>query len=226
MSTIKRVKELVLMLALLVLGGLIAWFIISLSWGKMGGEQTSTGVNLLAATDLTGPLKSINDSQLVMDSKEQGTVTVGLNANTQYQIRNPHTYMYDLIDKQFLTSGQNVFVELDKTQSAMVATAVKTDYPTSLGGKVVAVEGNQITLQDYLGTNYTINTTDTTEIFIRGQSDALKVSDILVDKNIVVSAGRAYEVGQPVEAGYIEILDESAYQTSTNNASSEGTVTQ
>ncbi|HPN67167.1 MAG TPA: hypothetical protein PLZ62_00745 [bacterium] len=207
---LNRVGRMLLLVFGLVLGMLLILFIVQLSFNvkKSGSDQIAgTGTNLLAETDLTGTVKMINDSEMIVGGADRSDQTIKITGDTRYEMRNPRTFLYEQTEQKNINKGKLVYVELDTT-SQDTAKTIKTDYLTNLGGRVKSKENNQITIVDYLDQEIVVDVDDATKIFQLGKPELLTIADIPLENNILIYSNELYESGRPISAEWVEVLEE------------------
>jgi hypothetical protein len=212
---LNRMWRIVLLVFGLILGMLLIWFIVRLSFTAKQSNQGMTETNLLSEVDMTGTVKMIDESKMVIGGDFVSDQEIVLNDNTKYEIRNPRTFLYEEAGKNSITKDKLVYVELVGGASEYTAEVIKTDYQSVLGGRVKSLDGNRLVLVDYLEQEILVNLNDSTQIFILGKPDLLSVSDIPMNNNVIIYANSVYESGKVIIAEWVEVLEESQYLTNS-----------
>ena len=171
MTKFGKFKNLILMLSLGILGIIVIWLVVKLVFGPTTNQSQLT--NLLAGVDITGTVKSIDSSSLVVTTTDQDEQTLVLTSATTFVVRNPQTYLFDPISQQYVVPGMTANVHIKENNQSPEVELVQVDYLTSLGGRVVEVDGNILTLADYKGDEYIVEVTENSIVFIRGQGNNL-----------------------------------------------------
>lgn len=209
MGKINRAWKFLVIIVGVVIVGLVVWFMVGLVFDLNRNKQVSTGVDLLSEVDITGKVKMVDESKIVL-VEEGGTTDreILIDENTKYELRNPRNFAYEEASKDIVTKDKTVYVEVEGVNGNMLAKRVKTDYQTILGGKVKSIEGGRIVYVDYLGQEIFTDMYDGTKIFQLGRDDLLTAGDIPLENNIVVYSKEVYQLGQPFMAEWIDVLDD------------------
>lgn len=207
MEKFKRIWKILLIIFVLMIGIVMIIFIKNMMTGNFF-NNVSQQTELLENT-VTGKIKMINQDSLTVEKVDGEQKLYKIDNDTIFLVRDPKLSVYVDYLKENIVPGVAVVLELDKDQKDVVAT-LKAEQTTVLGGLVKEVNGQNIKIEDNMNISREILISDSTIIYLSGGEDR-KLEDIIAGKSIIIYSARSLEDGVVLEAGWVEIIDESKY---------------
>jgi hypothetical protein len=170
---------------------------------------------------IEGEVTAIDGDALTVETRHRGTLTVQTDESTRFRAKGDPDFSLADIRAGDTIAAQGRFVEAG-TLLARVVALVPPELSDQARGRVTAVEGDTITIDDADGNPIEIATSDETRFRVKGQPD-VSIDDVEVGMNLgaigqfdaggvlaakhVVAAQPRGPKGGPIEAGKVASVD-------------------
>ncbi len=184
-----------LLVGLLV--GLLVFSSAGFAYAEQGRPPAGRGERRGAM--LKGEVTAVDGAALSVQTEHRGEVTVQTNANTRF--RTPDGEELSLADIQVGdTIGAKGRFTAENTLAARAVVLIPPELADTVRGKVTAIEGNTIAIEDKDGNATDVVTSAETQFRVRGQPDA-SIDDIEV--GMLLSAAGQFDASRALIAKHI-----------------------
>ncbi len=170
-----------------LLVGLMAFGVVGFAHADSPAAMTEARVKNSPGATIKGEITAIDGDALTVQTEQRGATTVQITGRTRFRAKGDPNFTLADLKVGDVIAAQGRFTG-DKTLEARRVILVPADLADTARGKVTAIDGGTITIEDKDGSAIEVVTSEDTKFRVKGVEDAT-LADVKVDM-LLGAAGR------------------------------------